>query len=444
MLFNFCAISPYLLHHYFKFKRYIDNSTFSLYFRRGSMKGLYVYRFCLIVMLSFTLGACGGSDNVNNDAINISNTAPTANAGTDQAVLLGVTVTLSGAQSNDADNDTLTYLWSITVFPTGSAVALSDVTAPNPTFVADTIGTYSFQLVVDDGISSSNIDTLEVNVSAQVSGSTDGILCDYQYSEFNDSASVQLLSRSQWGCVNGNRELSANGVPDHPVGTFPNAGNPNTISALTVSAEYSLTPVQTTTVTTLGGPRGSTGYVLNGVKIDAGTAGSCDNSGANCSLIDHSGSWSIEALGQTNFDFGTDDNNAHVQPTGDYHYHGMPEGFVTSQGGNSSSITIIGWAADGFPIYARYGYSEANNSASSIVAMTGSYQLVTTVSTSRPDISVYAMGTFAQDWEYVANSGDLDECNGRYGVTPEFPDGIYHYYATDTYPYFQRCVKGEV
>jgi hypothetical protein len=444
MLFNFCATSPYLLHHYFKFKHYIDNSTFSLYFRRGSMKGLYIYRFCLIVMLSFTLGACGGSDNVNNDAINISNTAPTAYAGTDQAVLLGVTVTLSGAQSNDADNDTLTYLWSITVFPTGSAVALSDVTALNPTFVADTIGTYSFQLVVDDGISSSNIDTLEVNVSAQVSGSTDGILCDYQYSEFNDSASVQLLSRSQWGCVNGNRELSANGVPDHPVGTFPNAGNPNTISALTVSAEYSLTPVQTTTVTTLGGPRGSTGYVLNGVKIDAGTAGSCDNSGANCSLIDHSGSWSIEALGQTNFDFGTDDNNAHVQPTGDYHYHGMPEGFVTSQGGNSSSITIIGWAADGFPIYARYGYSEANNSASSIVAMTGSYQLVTTVSTSRPDISVYAMGTFAQDWEYVANSGDLDECNGRYGVTPEFPDGIYHYYATDTYPYFQRCVKGEV
>jgi hypothetical protein len=381
MLFNFCAISPYLLHHYFKFKRYIDNSTFSLYFRRGSMKGLYIYRFCLIVMLSFTLGACGSSDNVNNDAINTSNTAPTADAGTDQAVLLGVTVTLSGAQSNDADNDTLTYLWSITVFPTGSAVALSDVTALNPTFVADTIGTYSFQLVVDDGISSSNIDTLEVNVSAQVSGSTDGILCDYQYSEFNDSASVQLLSRSQWGCVNGNRELSANGVPDHPVGTFPNAGNPNTISALTVSAEYSLTPVQTTTVTTLGGPRGSTGYVLNGVKIDAGTAGSCDNSGANCSLIDHSGSWSIEALGQTNFDFGTDDNNAHVQPTGDYHYHGMPEGFVTSQGGNSSSITIIGWAADGFPIYARYGYSEANNSASSIVAMTGGYQLVTTVST---------------------------------------------------------------
>ncbi|MFC6755267.1 YHYH protein, partial [Halorubrum tibetense] len=26
----------------------------------------------------------------------------------------------------------------------------------------------------------------------------------------------------------------------------------------------------------------------------------------------------------------------------------------------------------------------------------------------------------------------------------EFPEGIYHYYATDSYPYFQRCVKGDI
>ena len=36
----------------------------------------------------------------------------------------------------------------------------------------------------------------------------------------------------------------------------------------------------------------------------------------------------------------------------------------------------------------------------------------------------------------------LDDCNGRTGVTPEFPDGIYYYMATDSYPYFSRCVKG--
>ena len=42
----------------------------------------------------------------------------------------------------------------------------------------------------------------------------------------------------------------------------------------------------------------------------------------------------------------------------------------------------------------------------------------------------------------MAGSGDLDECNGRIGVTPESPGGIYHHLATDTYPYFQRCIKG--
>jgi hypothetical protein len=174
----------------------------------------------------------------------------------------------------------------------------------------------------------------------------------------------------QWNCDNGSRNLTANGVPDHEAGTFPNSGNPNTIAAVSISEEYSLAPVVTNTASQLGGPRGVTGYILNGVKVDAGTAGSCDDSGQSCSLIASSGSWSIEALGQTSFDFGTDDNNAHVQPTGDYHYHGMPEGFVTKQGGNSSTMTIIGWAADGFPIYARYGYSQFNNPVSTIVAMT--------------------------------------------------------------------------
>ena len=41
-----------------------------------------------------------------------------------------------------------------------------------------------------------------------------------------------------------------------------------------------------------------------------------------------------------------------------------------------------------------------------------------------------------------AGTGTLDECNGRFGVTPEFPQGIYHYYTTETYPFVQRCVRG--
>ncbi|MEM9401233.1 MAG: YHYH protein [Pseudomonadota bacterium] len=288
--------------------------------------------------------------------------------------------------------------------------------------------------------SDSNDATVAVDngTAASSLGVTGDVLCDYSDTTFNAQPSLTYTSTSTWRCDNGARNLTANGIPDHDVGEFPNPGNPNTIVEQNVSADFTLSPTETSTVTALGGPRGVTGYVLNGVKIDANTAGSCDDAG-NCSLVGNTGVWSIEALSQDTFDFGTDQNNAHVQPDGQYHYHGMPEGFVEKRGGNSSTMTLIGWAADGFPIYARYGYSVADDATSEIVEMIGSYRLLMTVSANRPD---YPLGTFEQDWEYVEGSGDLDECNGRFGVTPEFPDGIYHYFATDTYPYFQRCVKG--
>lgn len=274
--------------------------------------------------------------------------------------------------------------------------------------------------------------------------STDGVMCNYIDSTPNNQQSLTITSKSEWGCAGEKRTLNANGIPDHDVGVFPNANNPNAISKQSVSAEFPLAPVGATDPTQLGGPRGVIAYVLNGVKVDAGTAGTCGDSGASCSLAGGQGSWSIEALGQAHFDFGDDENHAHVQPGGAYHYHGIPEGFVTKRGGNSSEMTLIGWAADGFPIYARYGYSVAGDSSSSLKLIQGSYKLVGAVSDSRPSVSLYALGTFTQDWEYSEGLGDLDECNGRWGVTPEFPQGIYHYYATDSYPYFQRCVSGVV
>ncbi|PKG68229.1 MULTISPECIES: YHYH protein [Pseudoalteromonas] len=298
--------------------------------------------------------------------------------------------------------------------------------------------------IVDSSATSESSSQTTSDNGTGTSSSTQSVLCEYSYSEYNESESVQATSAADWSCTGTTRDLVANGIPDHEVGTFPNADNPNTISEQSVNESYTLEPVETTQATMLGGPRGMIGVVLNGIKIDAGTGGSCDDSGTDCDLGDNSGNWNIEALSQDSFSFGTDDNNAHVQPDGTYHYHGMPEGFVAMRGGNSTTMTLIGWAADGFPIYARYGYSDSSDATSALTAMTGSYQHVITVSANRPSTDIYPLGTFAQDWEYVAGSGDLDECNGRVGVTPEFPQGIYHYYATDTYPFFQRCVKGEV
>ncbi|MEM8661134.1 MAG: YHYH protein, partial [Pseudomonadota bacterium] len=214
-----------------------------------------------------------------------------------------------------------------------------------------------------DTVDTSEEDAEEL-VSLDSEASTEGVFCDYTDTTFNSQESLTYTSESKWSCTINTRELIANGIPDHDVGTFPNSNNPSAISEQSVTASFTLSPSETANATATGGPRGTTGYVLNGVKMDANTAGTCDDSGSACSVTGGTGGWHIEALGQSSFDFGEDDNNAHVQPGGSYHYHGIPEGFVEKRAGNSSTMTLIGWAADGFPIYARYGYSIANDAAS--------------------------------------------------------------------------------
>jgi hypothetical protein len=87
--------------------------------------------------------------------ITTTNTAPVANAGANQNVATGATVTLDGSQSSDADHDPLTYKWSILNTPTGSAAVLASPNTVSPTFVADMAGTYVIQLIVNDGFTDS-------------------------------------------------------------------------------------------------------------------------------------------------------------------------------------------------------------------------------------------------------------------------------------------------
>ena len=55
-----------------------------------------------------------------------------------------------------------------------------------------------------------------------------------------------------------------------------------------MSIAYTLDPVETDTATALGGPRGATGFILNGIKMDPGTGGACDDTGEVCSPGDNS------------------------------------------------------------------------------------------------------------------------------------------------------------
>ncbi len=83
--------------------------------------------------------------------INPVNDPPVANAGADQSVNRGDTVSLDGTLSSDVDGNVLTYQWAFVSLPQGSSAALSDPAAANPTFTADVTGTYELQLVVNDG-----------------------------------------------------------------------------------------------------------------------------------------------------------------------------------------------------------------------------------------------------------------------------------------------------
>jgi len=86
---------------------------------------------------------------------------------------------------------------------------------------------------------------------------------------------------------------------------------------------------------------------------------------------------------------------------------------------------IIGWAYDGNPIYGPYGFSSKNGG--SVKCLISGYEQK--LLSGRPSTSIYPQGFFVEDYEYVGN-GDLDEYNGRFGITPEFPNGVYAYFTT--------------
>ena len=90
---------------------------------------------------------------------------------------------------------------------------------------------------------------------------------------------------------------------------------------------------------------------------------------------------------------------------------------------------ILGWAYDGSPIYGPYGYSDPQNPSSQIKRMESSYALATSLA-NRPSQALYPLGSFVEDYEFDFQSGDLDEYNGRFCKTPEYPDGIYAYFIT--------------
>ena len=135
---------------------------------------------------------------------------------------------------------------------------------------------------------------------------------------------------------------------------------------------------------------------------------------------------------------GGDPGAGYTNLKGQYIYQANP--YVMANvaiAGNHSPL--VGYAWDGNPIYGPFGYANADGTGG-IILNSSSYQLSTTPrldKTGQPFINGLQMaqyatptGAYIEDFIYVPNSGTLDECNGRFVVTPEYPAGVYAYFAS--------------
>jgi hypothetical protein len=181
------------------------------------------------------------------------------------------------------------------------------------------------------------------------------------------------------------------------------------------------------------------GVLLNGVPIDLLSAGCYrpDDPMANaegivpigCNLGDP---WLANPLG-TEDKFGADEHNAHTQPDGTYHYHGDPNALFDDDPGELGS-PVIGFAADGFPIFGSYFLDPETGEVREVVSGYTLKEGERPAGDENPP-GEYD-GTYYDDYEFTGSAGDLDECNGME------VDGQYGYYVTDAFPYLMFCLSG--
>ncbi len=268
--------------------------------------------------------------------------------------------------------------------------------------------------------------------------------------------------------------VSTHGIPAYVTGPFL-GGNPSVATDQNAIFQFPLNPTQnsgTPTATT----GGNIGVFINGVALFdyrdgvawsptanalCGGPGNPPCTGGPMALND----WNRDAIPAEKGGF--DCSKAHPA-MGNYHHHQNPSAFnldltvisticdlYPSDGLYTINVNqhspLIGFAYDGFPIYGAYGFANTDGTGG-IQRMQSSYSLrnITTRTTSPtgapvssgPDVSAtYFLGYFREDYEYIASSGDLDEHNGRFCITPEYPNGTYAYFCTvdanhnSAYPY---------
>jgi len=283
----------------------------------------------------------------------------------------------------------------------------------------------------------------------------------------NDSVNVQtVLYSNNWVYIR------TKGQPSYVTGPFLD-GNPSLATNQNAIFKISRNPVQNTGVPT-NTTGGNIGIFINGVALFDYRDGVSWQNATNSLKGGPLGGmgdqvWNRDAV--VGEKLGFDCSKGHPA-MGNYHHHQNPSAFkldlnvisticnlydadgLYSIDSNSHS-PLIGFAYDGFPIYGAYAFKNVNGTGG-IVRMKSSYKLrnITNRTTDALGNAVtpgpavngtYPLGYFREDYEYIptgAGTPDyLDEHNGRFCVTPEYPNGIYCYFATvddkwnSAYPY---------
>lgn len=230
--------------------------------------------------------------------------------------------------------------------------------------------------------------------------------------------------------------LVSNSIPNHDFNDAT-AHFATNVSEVGKTLTVPRSPVLAAATTALS-QRTFNGVMLNGVVLDILSAGCYSPSDA---MADADGNvaigcfgddpWLLDPLG-TSHKFGADAHNAHTQPDGLYHYHGSPEAMFDTNPGPDGS-PVIGFAADGFPIYGSYFYDI--NSGEVRKAVSGYTLKSGTRPVSATDPGGSYDGSYVEDYEFT-DSGDLDTCNGM------TVNGQYGYYVTDSYPWVIACFSG--
>ena len=232
--------------------------------------------------------------------------------------------------------------------------------------------------------------------------------------------------------------VSSSGIPAYSIGPWPADPNLASDQHFVFQIPRHLKAQSGSKTDT---PLGPIGVLINGVAVfKAKDAHTYHNDG-----IWHRNAVFVEA---SSFDGCL----GHPQMQGVYHHHQNPKCLYTAN--QKKHSPIIGYAFDGFPIYGPFGYANSDGTGG-IKRMVSGYKLRnitkrtsladgTQLSPSQygPDVSSqYPLGYFIEDYKYVDLTDDLDKYNGRFTVTPQYPNGTYAYFITinadgsSAYPY---------